>query len=160
MGALIHTAGTGYLCWFYNSEFEDNWAFHKANAAAYTGSSVWNVVSTLYDQTRQLYPLVPTPPSSYPNLVARWQYFFQHPVLTPANQAALLTAIHGALTNAAISGILLGVRHGSSQKIDNTSINGGVTVQLINIVVAAAMATGRDKSVGGPPPIDLPKGRS
>jgi hypothetical protein len=165
MGALIHTQGTGYLCWFYNSEFENNWAFHKANAAAYNrGGANWNVwnnlINTLYDPARQTYPLIPTPNSTtYPHLVQRWQYFFQNMVLTQANQNAMLDALYHALSTPAISGILFGVRQGSPQKIDSSTLNGAVQVQMINIVMVAAMPTGRNKSGAlegkGPPPIDL-----
>lgn len=156
MGALINTIGTGYLSWFYNREFEQNYAFHKANAAAYAGNDVWSVVSSLYDNDRQLFPLLPTPdPRLYPQLVARWTHFHTQHVLSQANQAALLTAINGALTNNQIAGILFGVRLGAQQTIDSTTVG---TFRAINIVVAGAMATGRDKHgkllPGGPPPID------
>jgi hypothetical protein len=162
MGGLINTPGTGYLSWFYNSEFEGYWPFHTANAAAYDRGSahwnVWNVISTLYDATRQKYPLVPTPPSTYTNLVQRWQYFFQHPVLLQHNQDALLDAIYTALTTPAISGIMFGVRIGSTQKIETATLNGAVNIQMINIVVTGPMSTGRDEEgaplPGGPPPID------
>jgi hypothetical protein len=157
MGALIHTIGTGYLSWFYNREFEQNYAFHQANAAVYAGNDVWSVITSLYDNNRQVFPLIPTPnPASYPNLVGRWQYFFTQHVLTQANQTLLLNAIRGALTNNQIAGILFGVRPGAAQTIDSTTVG---TFQVINIVVAAAMATGRDQDnaplAGGPPPIDL-----
>lgn len=167
MGALIHTKGTGYLMYFYNAEFEQHWAFHQANAAQYQAAaaaaaagtaSAYVFMSTFYDPARQLYPLMPTPPAGYPNLVARWAYFFNHPVFTFAHQGDLLDAIYLALTTAPISGILFGVRHGSTQKVDSITLNGAVQVQAINIVVAAAMATGRDRTgklvPGGPPPID------
>jgi hypothetical protein len=158
MGGLIHTPGTGYLCWFYNSEFENNWAFHQANAGAYTGNSVWNVIDTLRQGATK--PLMPTPPAAYPNLVARWRLFFERPIFTPANQAALLKAIHDALASGTVSGITLGVRHGSSQKVDNVPANGGVKIQLINIVVVGAMPTGRDDKGApdgsGVPAIDMP----
>jgi hypothetical protein len=165
MGGLINTPGTGYLSWFYNSEFEDNWPFHTANAAAYNRRTahwnVWNnVISTLYDSARQKYPLIPTPPSAYPNLVQRWQYFFQHPVLLQPNQDALLDYIHTALTTGGISGIMFGVRLGSTQKIETAALNGAVQIQMINIVVTEPMPTGRGRDGtplgGGPPPIDLP----
>jgi hypothetical protein len=163
VGALIHTAGTGYLCWFYNAEFEANWPFHQANVPAYQAGaaigSVWSVVSTLYDSTRQIYPLIPTPPSQYTNLVPRWTYFFNHPVLTSAHQTALLDAIVLALTSRGISGVLFGVRHGSTQGIETGVLNGVVSIQMINIVMATAMPTGRNQDgyplMSGPPPIDL-----
>jgi len=86
-------------------------------------------------------------------------YFFNHPVLKTTNQAALLSAINSALTTAQITGILFGVRHGSSQKIETSVLDGGVKVQMINIVMDTPIPTGRDKSgarvSGGPPPIDL-----
>ena len=74
MGALIHTKGTGYLMYFYNTEFEQNWRFHQNNAAAYQaaavaaagGTSAWVFMSTFYDPARRLYPLGPTPPSRLP----------------------------------------------------------------------------------------------
>jgi hypothetical protein len=163
MGGLINTPGTGYLSWFYNSEFENYWTFHTANAAAYhrRGAhwNVWNVISTLYDSARQKYPLLPAPPSTYANLVQRWQYFFQHPVLLQPNQDALLDAIYAALTTGGISGIMFGVRLGSTQMIETATLNGAVQIQMINIVVTGPMPTGRDKEgaplAGGPPPIDL-----
>jgi hypothetical protein len=164
MGALIHTKGTGYLMYFYNNEFEGNWAFHQGAAAQYQAaaaactagtSNAWLFMSSFYDGTRQIYPLLPTPGAGYPNLVQRWAYFFNHPVFTLAHQADLLNAIYYALTTAPISGILFGVRHGATQKVDSTTLNGGVVeVQAINIVVAAAMPTGLDRVAGGPPPID------
>lgn len=168
MGALIHTKGTGYLMYFYNTEFEQNWTFHQTNAAKYQaaavaaagGTSAWVFMNTFYDPVRRLYPLVPTPPAGYPNLVQRWAYFFNHPVFSYANQANLLNAMYYALTTAPISGILCGVRHGSAQKVDSVTLNGGIPVQAINIVVAAAMPTGLDKDKDGnplsddPPPID------
>jgi hypothetical protein len=168
MGALIHTKGTGFLMYFYNTEFEGNWAFHQANAAQYQAaaaactagtSNAWLFMSSFYDATRQIYPLMPTPPAGYPNLVPRWAYFFNHSVFTPPHQADLLNAIYYALTTAPISGILFGVRHGAMQQVDSVTLNGGVVeIQLINIVVAAAMPAGRDHTgkllAGGPPPLD------
>lgn len=166
MGALIHTKGTGFLTYFYNSEFEGNWAFHQANAPAYRAaaaaaaagtSNAYVFMSTFYDPVRRIYPLLPNPPAGHPNLLARWAYFFNHPVFSQAHQADLLNAMHYALTTASVSGILFGVRHGSSQKVDSTTLNGALQVQAINIVVAAAMPTGLDRSKsgdGGPPPID------
>jgi hypothetical protein len=156
MGALINTIGTGYLSWFYNHEFEGNYAFHQANAAAYTGNDVWAVISSLYDNNRQLFPLLPTPdPRLYPNLVARWQHFHTQHILAQNNQALLLQYINAALTNNAITEIVFGVRLGANQSIDSTTTG---TAQLINIVVAGPMATGRDNAgkvlPGGPPPID------
>jgi hypothetical protein len=157
MGALINTIGTGYLSWFYNHEFEQNYGFHQANRASYTGNDVWGVITSLYDNNRQRFPLQPTPdPRLYPNLVARWQYFFTQRVLTQANQALLLQAIHDTLSNNAITEIVFGVRLGANQTIDSTTIG---TAQIINIVVTAPMATGRDEDnaplAGGPPSIDL-----
>jgi hypothetical protein len=162
MGGLINTPGTGYLSWFYNSEFENSWTFHAANAEAYRrgDANVWNVITTLYDSARQKYPLLPAPPSTYANLVQRWQYFFQHPVLLQPNQEALLDAIYTALTTGGISGIIFGVRLGSKQRIETAILNGAVQIKMINIVVTGPMPTGRDEEgaplAGGPPPIDLP----
>jgi hypothetical protein len=157
MGSLINTIGTGYLSWFYNHEFEGNYAFHKSNATAYAGNNVWSVITSLYDNNRQIFPLLPTPnPSLYANLVARWQYFFTQNVLSQANQALLLKAIHDALANNAITQIVFGVRLGASQGIDSTTIT--THTQIINIVVTGPMPTGRDHTgralPGGPPPID------
>jgi len=156
MGALINTFGTGYLSWFYNREFEENYGFHQANRASYAGNDVWGVVSSLYDSNRQRFPLLPTPdPRLFPNLVARWQHFHTQKILTSTNQALLLTAIHDTLGNNAITEIVFGVRLGANQTIDSTTIG---TAQIINIVVAAPMALGRDNTgkatPGGPPPID------
>ena len=48
MGGLIQTKGTGYLCWFYNHEFEVNWAFHQSTAASYNrGGANWNIWDNL-----------------------------------------------------------------------------------------------------------------
>jgi hypothetical protein len=158
MGALIHTPGTGYLCGFYNNEFDDNWGFHHGNAHLYNRGgvhkNVWtDIISTVYDGARKKYPLVPKPPSSMPNVLPRWQYFFQKYVLTQANQDQLLDAIHYALTTAAISGILFGVRHGSAQGIETATLNGAVQIQMINIVMDNPMSTGIGMA-GGPPEID------
>jgi hypothetical protein len=156
MGGLINTIGTGYLSWFYNHEFEENYAFHQANAASYAGNDVWGVINSLYDNNRQRFPLLPTPdPKVYPNLVARWQYFHTQKLLTQTNQALLLKAIHDTLGNKKITEILFGVRLGANQTIDSTTTG---TTQIINIVVTGPMPTGRDNAgnalPGGPPPID------
>jgi hypothetical protein len=158
MGALIHTRGTGYLCGFYNNEFEDNWGFHVGNSGYYDRGgghpNVWtDVIAKLYDNNRKKYPLVPTPPSNMPKVAARWQYFFQQTLLAQGNQDALLDAILYALTTPPISGILFGVRHGSAQGIETATLNGAVQIQMINIVMDNPMPTGRGLA-GGPPEID------
>jgi hypothetical protein len=80
-------------------------------------------------------PVMPTPPSNDNSLVARWQYFFLHPVLKhPANQNDLLDYIYAALADPQIKGILFDVRHGSTQKIETAALNRAYKVQMINIV--------------------------
>src|SRR4051794_10110171 len=103
MGALIMTRGTGYLCAFYNREFEANWAFHKANAALYNrGGAAWNVWDNLINSIRDpargnLQCLLPTPDASQPHLVQRWQLFFKGPIFSLVNQALLIDNIYRVL---------------------------------------------------------------
>jgi hypothetical protein len=119
MGALIQTKGTGYLSSFYNNEFEQNWAFHKANAALYNrGILPWNVwdnlITAIVDPARGRLCLLPTPDASQPHLVVRWRLFFKSPIFTPANQHTLIDNIHTVLSDVASTGILFGVRLGAA----------------------------------------------
>ena len=105
MGRLIQTRGTGFLSAFYNREFEENWAFHQANAALYNrGGAPWNVwdnlITSVVDPARGLC-LFPTPDASHPHLVARWRHFFRHPIFSLANQATLIDDIYNVLNNPA-----------------------------------------------------------
>lgn len=154
MGGLIQTRGTGFLSAFYNREFEENWAFHQANAALYNrGGAPWNVwdnlITSVVDPARGLC-LFPTPDASHPHLVARWRHFFRHPIFSLANQATLIDDIYNVLNNPANEFIQFGVRPGGAQGVDFFPLPGAPTRYVINIVVDAASVI----PPGGPPTLD------
>jgi hypothetical protein len=160
MGGLIQTKGTGYLCSFYNREFEENWLFHQASAAHYNrGGAPWNVwdnlVTSFIDPARGLV-LIPTPDASQPHLVARWRLFFKGhggaapPIFTLANQATLIDSIWTVLSNPANESITFGVRPGAAQGVDFFPLPGAPTQYVINIVVDAASVI----PPAGPPSLD------
>jgi hypothetical protein len=161
MGALIQTRGTGYLCSFYNREFEANWAFHQASAALYNRAgapwNVWdNLMTSIVDTTRGILPLYPTPDASQPHLVARWRLFFKGPggaappIFSVANQGTLIDSIYNVLNNSASESIQFGVRPGAAQGVDFFPLPGTGTRYMINIVVDHASQI----PAGGPPPLD------
>lgn len=148
MGGLIQTRGTGYLSWFYNNEFELNWAFHQGIAAKYNPPAVlpaaWNIwdnlIESIVDPTGRKC-LKPTPDASQPHLVPRWAYFFKKPILSQANQTQLATYIYNALTTAGCTGILFGVRNGPAQTVETSSSAAAPIIRMINIVVKDGNST-------------------